>query len=173
MENSIEHLKYPIGRFKLPEQVSKDDLLQAKAIIEQFPKQLEEAYKGLTPEKMERPYRPEGWTRRQVIHHVADSHMNALIRFKLALTEDKPQIKPYAQAAWAGLADNKLDPAVSINLVKGVHQRWVAVMEGMTDADWKRSFVHPEYQQEQRLEQAAMLYAWHGEHHLGHVRSDF
>jgi hypothetical protein len=120
---------------------------------------------------LEIPYRPEGWNVRQVIHHCADSHMNALIRFKLALTEDQPTIKPYLQAKWALLSDYRLDPGISISLLYGIHQRWVTLMESMSESDWKRSLVHPEYQHEQRLEQTAMLYAWHCAHHLGHVRS--
>jgi len=171
MENKIEHLQYPVGRFKLPEFVSAEELHQAKEIIAGFPEKINAAFEGLTREQLESPYRPDGWTARQVIHHCADSHMNALIRFKLALTEDKPVIKPYAQADWANLADNKLDPAISISILHGIHQRWVALMDSMTDDQWKRSFVHPEYHQEQRLEQAAMLYAWHCRHHLGHVKS--
>ncbi len=171
MENSIGQLQYPIGRFKLPPQVSSDEILQAISTIASFPKKMEDVFNALSPITLEQPYRPGGWTARQVIHHCADSHMNALIRFKLGLTEQKPTIKPYDQAQWANLSDNNLDPAISISILKGVHQRWVAVMEAMNESDWKRSFFHPEYQTEQRLEQAAMLYAWHCEHHLGHVRS--
>jgi hypothetical protein len=171
MENNHEHLRFPVGRFKLPENVSTSELLEARNIIAQFPQNLENAFKALSPEMLEIPYRPEGWNSRQVIHHCADSHMNALIRFKLALTEEKPTIKPYHQAKWALLSDYQLDPAISMSLLHGIHQRWVVLMESMTEPDWKRSLVHPEYQQEQRLEQTAMLYAWHCAHHLGHVKS--
>lgn len=171
MENTNEDLRFPIGRFKLPKEVSFNEVLKAKEIITNFPKKLNDAFKALSENQLALPYRPDGWTARQVIHHCADSHMNALIRFKLALTEDKPFIKPYDQSKWAELSDNKLDPALSIMILENIHKRWVALMDDMTDEDWKRSFVHPEYQQEQRLEQAAMLYAWHCEHHLAHVLS--
>lgn len=171
MENTVEHLKFPIGRFKMPKLVTQSEIREAKAIIGDFPKKLDEAFKQLSPVQLELPYRPNGWTARQVIHHCADSHMNALIRFKLALTEDNPVIKPYDQAEWANLADNGLSPSLSIILLDSIHKRWVALMDSMAETDWKRTFVHPEHKQEQRLEQTAILYAWHCEHHLAHVKS--
>lgn len=169
MEVNLEHLKYPVGRFKLPPEVTMNEIREAVNTIAAFPSTLHETVSQLSAKQIETPYRPEGWTVRQVVHHCADSHMNALIRFKLALTEDQPVIKPYEQAKWASLADNNLSLDVSLTLLNSVHQRWVAVMEAMEAADWKRSFIHPEYGNEQRLEQAVMLYAWHCRHHGAHV----
>lgn len=169
MERDIEKLQYPVGRFTLPTEVSDEEIKQAIVRISLFPSRIMETVRQIKPDQLDTPYRPGGWTIRQVVHHCADSHMNAVIRFKLALTEDAPVIKPYDQTAWAELSDSRLGPEISLILLGAVHKRWVALMEMMTDADWNKTFIHPEYNRVQTLRQTVMLYAWHGEHHLGHI----
>lgn len=169
MEKDLERLKYPIGRFALPSEVSVEEIHAAIGKIRDFPAQLLEVVKSLQPDQLDTPYRPGGWTIRQVVHHLADSHMNAFIRFKLALTEEAPVIKPYEEDKWAEQADYNLGPEFSLVLIGSLHKRWVTLMESMTNADWDRTFTHPQYNRVQKLSQTVMLYAWHGEHHLGHI----
>jgi hypothetical protein len=171
MEKSMEQLQYPVGKFTLPAEVSGDEIKRAMERISIFPSQILEVVRKLSPAQLDTSYRPGGWTARQVVHHCADSHMNAFIRFKLALTEDAPVIKPYAEAAWAEQADYKSGPEISLILLGSVHKRWIALMESMSESDWDKTFIHPQYNRVQKLKQTAMLYAWHGEHHLGHVLS--
>ena len=129
------------------------------------------AVAGLTPERFDTPYRPGGWTVRQVVHHVPDSHMNAYVRFKLALTEDEPTIKPYEEAAWAELADSASTPAdVSLTLLETLHDRWVRLLRSMTEADFARKFRHPQLGVVP-LDKNLALYAWHGKHHVAHITS--
>lgn len=126
---------------------------------------------GLTSEQLDTPYRPDGWTVRQVVHHVPESHMNAYIRFKLALTEDEPTIKPYDEVAWAKLPDVESTPIeVSLTMLDALHDRWVRVLKEMRDADFARTFRHPHLGLV-RLEGNLALYAWHGKHHLAHITS--
>ena len=171
MEITMEKLQYPVGRFDWSTDISKEDRDKAIEIIEIFPSLLLETVKSLGVTQLDTPYRPEGWTIRQVVHHCADSHMNAYIRFKLALTEDTPTIKPYEQAEWAKLPDSKLDTAVSLDLIRSVHKRWVTIMESMSETDWKRGYVHPEHNKRQSLEKVAEMYGWHCRHHLTHITS--
>ena len=171
MENPLELLQFPTGRFTLPSIVAENEIKSAIEKIAVFPKQISEAVTGMDQAILERPYRPDGWTVRQVVHHCADSHMNAFIRFKLALTEVDPVIKPYDQVKWAMQTDYTTDPMISINLLESVHYRWVHLMKSMDKSDWDKSFIHPEYNRVQKLRQTVMLYAWHGNHHLGHVRN--
>jgi hypothetical protein len=127
------------------------------------------AVEGLTNEQLDTPYRFGGWTVRQVVHHVPDSHLNSYVRFKLALTEDTPTIKPYDEAAWARLADTAtVETETSLALLESLHDRWVRLLESMSDADFKRSFLHPELGLA-RLDQNLALYAWHGKHHVAHI----
>ena len=165
----MEQLQYPVGKFTLPAEVSMEEIKKAMEQISIFPSRILEVVRQLTPEKLDTPYRPGGWTARQVVHHCADSHMNAFIRFKLALTEDAPVIKPYEEAAWAEQPDYKMGPEISLILLGSVHKRWVTLMESMDEADWDKTFIHPQYNRVQKLRQTVMLYAWHGEHHLGHI----
>jgi uncharacterized damage-inducible protein DinB len=133
------------------------------------PAALRKAVEGLTEAQLDTPYRPGGWSVRQVAHHVPDSHMNAYVRFKLAVTEDSPTIKPYDEAAWAELADVKTVPvATSLALLDAVHERWVAFLRSLGEADWARTFRHPELGVVP-LEKNLALYAWHGRHHVAHV----
>ena len=166
---TLEQLKFPIGKFEKPTTITKDDLLNWISEISTFPSRLKNEVNHLTNQQLDTQYRPEGWTIRQVVHHCADSHMNAFIRFKLALTEDAPVIKPYEEAAWAEQPDYKMGPEISLILLGSVHKRWVTLMESMVEADWDKTFIHPQYNRVQKLRQTVMLYAWHGEHHLGHI----
>ncbi|MGI4834395.1 MAG: YfiT family bacillithiol transferase [Janthinobacterium lividum] len=135
-----------------------------------LPAQLAAATEGLGPERLQLPYRPGGWTGRQVIHHLADSHLNAYCRCKLALTEANPTIKPYDEAAWAELPDVAAVPAaVSLALLASLHQRWVALLAPLPATAWQRTFYHPENRQTTTLDQALATYAWHGRHHLAHL----
>ena len=169
MENPFEQLQFPIGRFTLPSAVTEHEISLAIERIAEFPQVLKETVTRLPETKLNTPYRPGGWTVRQVVHHCADSHMNAFIRFKLALTENDPVIKPYDQAKWAMQVDYTIDPLISINLLESLHHRWVHLMKAMDTSDWDKSFIHPEYNRVQKLRQTAMLYAWHGQHHMGHI----
>ncbi len=169
MEINLESLQYPIGRFTLPKEVSSDEIKDAIRKISFLPTQLVGAVRPMTKEQLDTPYRPDGWTVRQVVHHVPDSHMNAYVRYKLALTEDTPVIKPYEEAAWANLPDNSMGPEVSLMLLGAIHTKWVVLMESMSEDDWHRAFIHPQYNRRQTLAQTVMLYAWHGEHHLAHI----
>jgi hypothetical protein len=169
MSTELEELKYPIGKFKWPETVTTTEIDLAYNTITSFPEMMMKAVSGLSAEQLDTPYRQEGWTIRQVVHHCADSHMNALIRFKLALTEDGPTIKPYKEGEWAKLVDYTMDPTVSIYIITGVHARWTALLDRIEGDEWQRTFVHPEHGRVFRLDQAAMLYQWHCLHHLSHI----
>ena len=166
----IEFLKYPIGRFDWKIDYSHGNASHAVNEIETMPPHLHKAVKGLDDDQLDTPYREGGWTVRQVVHHVADSHMNAYIRFKLALTEDTPVIKPYFEYRWAELKDSRdLDIGVSLHLIENLHKRWVYMMQFFTDAEWQRGFYHPEHEKNIPLFRLAALYAWHGKHHVAHI----
>jgi hypothetical protein len=171
MEKPLEHLQYPIGRFTLPTSVTEKEIDEAIQQVADFPGQMKKTVTGLDSTLLETAYRPGGWTVRQVVHHCADSHINAFIRFKLALTEEDPVIKPYDQVKWAMQPDYHLDPSISLNILENIHHRWVVLMNSMERADWDRSFIHPEYNRVQKLRQTVILYAWHGRHHLGHIKN--
>jgi hypothetical protein len=164
--------QYPIGKFRAPESVSPEDRALYVEAIASAPARLRAAAIGITATQLDTPYREGGWTIRQVIHHIPESHMNAYIRFKLALTEADPVIKPYDEAAWARLGDVAVAPIeTSIVLLESLHQRWVVLMRLLSGDDWRKRFVHPEYGQARTLEQTLALYAWHGDHHIAHVKS--
>jgi hypothetical protein len=167
-DHPMNDLRYPVGKFAWPETLSRDELDAAIAEIAALPAQLRAAVKGLSPEQLDTPYRDGGWTVRQVAHHVPDSHLNSYVRFKLALTEDEPVIKPYDEAAWARLADSMAAIEPSLKLLEALHDRWVTLMRGMSNAEWQRRFTHPE-RGPMRLDITAALYAWHSRHHLAHV----
>ena len=165
----MEDLRYPIGKFKYDgppsdelKKVFLDDIAAAPAT-------LRAAVEGLSEAQLNTPYRREGWTVRQVVHHVPDSHLNSYVRFKLALTEDEPTIKPYAEDRWAELADTKTTPIeVSLSMLDALHDRWVRLLRSMTPEQWKRTFRHPDLGP-MTLEKALALYAWHGKHHVAHI----
>ena len=158
--------RFPTGKFSFNAETARDSRPAAIAAIGSFPGEL----KAVMPAaSLDKPYREGGWTARQVVHHVADSHMNAFIRFRLALTEDNPTIKPYKENEWAKLADMKLDPALSVQILDGLHQRWHAMLASMSDGDWSRPLVHPDHGP-RSLDWLLQLYAWHGRHHIGHIK---
>jgi uncharacterized damage-inducible protein DinB len=160
-----------VGRFRRPESLDEAERRRAIDAIASTPAKLRAAVAGLTDVQLETPYRPDGWTVRQVVHHVSDSHMNAYIRFKLALTEDEPTIKPYDEARWAELADTRDTPIdSSLALLDRLHDRWVRLLRSMSAEDFARRLKHPEMGV-QRLDQVLALYDWHGRHHVGHVTS--
>ena len=164
-------LRYPVGKFRFPETVSEEDRRRFVAEIAETPLQLRAAVKGLTDPQLDTPYRPGGWTVRQVVHHVPDSHLNSYIRFRWALTEDEPAIKAYFEDRWAELPDARTAPVeVSLRLLECLHARWVGLLRSLDDAQWKRTFRHPDLGSVS-LEKNAALYAWHGRHHVAHVTS--
>jgi hypothetical protein len=167
----IEQLKYPIGKYNRPEVITESDINKWIGEIAALPEQLRETINGLSEQQLATPYREGGWTVRQVLHHVPDSHVNAYIRFKLALTEDTPTIKLYLEDKWAQLQDTQATPVeVSLTLLEALHKRWVVLMKGMSVNDFKRTFYHPEQKKEISLDGIAGMYAWHGKHHLAHIQ---
>ena len=161
--------RFPIGKFHFDASSTAEQRTQLITNIEQTPAALRSAVQGLSPQQLDTPYREGGWTVRQVVHHVPDSHMNAYVRFKLALTEDEPTIKPYAEDRWADLADTQSTPPdVSLALLESLHHRWVRLLRSLTPDDWKRTFRHPELGVIS-LERNLALYSWHGKHHVAHV----
>jgi len=164
-------LRYPIGKFHHEGEMTEEARRRAIQQIAEAPARLRQAVEGLTAQQLGTPYRPEGWTVRQVVHHVPDSHLNAYVRFKLALTEDEPTIKPYEQELWANLEDTRNTPVeVSLALLDSLHQRWVVLLESLRPEDFARTFRHPE-QGIVSLDKQLALYAWHGRHHVAHITS--
>jgi hypothetical protein len=162
-------LRYPIGKFRRPESVTDDQRREFISAIAEAPARLKDAVAGLKPEQLDTPYRPGGWTVRQLTHHIPDSHMNALIRMKLALTEDSPNIKTYEEARWAELADAKAPIEPSLALLDNLHKRWVFLLQSLADSDWARTFRHPDWKQPMSIDTALALYSWHGRHHVAHI----
>ncbi len=164
-----ESLKYPIGRFKAPATITEQQRTHWIDELEKLPTNFENATSGLDDAQLDTPYRPDGWTIRQLVHHVADSHMNSYVRFRLALTEADPLIKPYNEALWAELADARTMPIdVSLQLLRLLHARWVYLLLSFSADDFKKTFRHPEMGSVP-LDRALALYAWHGRHHLAHI----
>jgi hypothetical protein len=164
-------LRYPIGKFTFSGSLTEDQKQKSLDDIAQAPATLRAAVKGLSQQQLDTPYRPEGWTVRQVTHHVPDSHLNAYVRFKLALTEDEPTIKPYAEDRWAQLPDTQGTPVeVSLALLDSLHDRWVRLLRSFHQEEWKRTFRHPDLGLV-TLERNLALYAWHGRHHVAHITS--
>jgi uncharacterized damage-inducible protein DinB len=162
-------LRYPIGKFSYAGRLTEDQKRAFLDDIAHTPKNLRAAVQGLSEAQLDTPYRPGGWTVRQVVHHVPDSHLNSYVRFKLALTEDEPIIKPYAEDRWAELADTKGTPVeVSLTLLDSLHDRWVRLLQSLTPEEWKRTFRHPDLGA-MTLEKTLALYAWHGRHHVAHI----
>lgn len=165
-------LRYPVGKFNFEAQITEADHPQLIAEIAEAPGALRSAVAGLSRDRLETRYRPEGWTVKQVVHHVPDSHLNAYTRFKLALTEDEPTIKTYDEAKWAALPDSERVPIdVSLDLLDALHSRWVALLRSMDAADFRRGLRHPEHGRVLTLQQMLALYAWHGRHHVAHITS--
>lgn len=168
-QGASDDLRYPIGKLVLPERFDSAWRAQAIQAIADTPTQLAQAVAGWSEERIDTPYRSGGWTVRQVVHHLADSHINAYVRFKLALTEPEPAIKAYDEAAWARLEDTRRVPVeVSLELLNALHVRWVAVLQAMSDEDFQRTLLHPENGR-RTLHQMLATYAWHGRHHVAHI----
>lgn len=163
--------RYPVGKFERCEELTP---AERRAMIEEIsvvPMRMRDAISGLTPAQLDTPYREGGWTLRQVVHHVPDSHLNAYIRFKLGLTEDLPTIKPYDEARWAELADTHDTPVkTSLTMLEALHDRWVRLLKSMKPADFQRKIIHPE-NGVMTLDAVLGLYEWHGRHHVAHITS--
>jgi hypothetical protein len=160
--------RYPIGQFAMPKEINASRRQQAIDEIASAPAKLRAAVKGLNDSQLDTPYRDGGWTVRQVVHHVPDSHMNAYVRLRLALTEDKPTIKPYDESRWANLADAKLPIGVSQTLLDCIHARWDVVWRAMKPEEFARPLIHPE-QGERNVDWLLFVYEWHGQHHTAHI----
>jgi len=168
----LETLQYPIGRFSWNGESDAQIRDEWLRIIESTPDELRRVTDGLSEEQLDTPYRPGGWTVRQVVHHYADDHLNSYVRFKLALTEDVPTIKPYSEPLWGELPDARLGPIEpSLALLTALHQRWIAAWKALAPSDWQRTFVHPRSGSTVSLERLAALYAWHGRHHVAQIRA--
>ena len=166
----VEALRYPVGKFaRVTPPLDRATRETHFVTIEQLPARFRSLIAGLSDAQLETPYRPGGWTIRQVVHHVPESHMNSYIRYKWALTEDEPTIKPYFEDRWAELSDARTSPIEpSLLLLESLHQRWVTLLRALSEEDWKRTFRHPDLGLI-RLDQNAALYAWHGRHHVAHI----
>lgn len=163
--------RYPIGKYE-PQPFSKEQKDKWLLNIRFLPEELERSILNLDAAQLQTPYRDGGWTVQQVVHHVADSHMNAYIRFRLGLTEVNPTIKPYEEAEWAKLADNQTVAInVSITLLHALHQRWLATITNLSDEEWQRTVVHPEHGKQMTLWHLLGMYSWHGKHHTAHITS--
>ncbi len=169
---TLEKLKYPIGRFKAPETISAQDRNRFINDLQHLPKQIKDLVSDLNNQQLDTPYRPGGWTIRQVVHHLPDSHLNSYIRFKWALTEPQPLIKAYHEDLWAELPDGSQAPVeLSLSLLDSLHLRWVWLLQHIKEEDWKRCFIHPETNKLVPLDVNLSLYSWHGKHHLAHIQS--
>lgn len=168
----MEDLRYPIGQFRYegaPDQPRREQWIEEIAAA---PAKLRAVVAGLSSQQLDTPYRDGGWTVRQVVHHLPDSHLNAYTRIKLALTEEVPVIKPYEEARWAELPDGRAAPIeLSLNLLESLHHRWVLLLRQLTPADFRRRFIHPEHSRPFELQETLALYAWHGRHHVAHIAS--
>lgn len=163
-------LRYPIGKFQRVENATDAQRRASIAAIAEAPARLRQAVAGLNEQQLDTPYRPGGWTVRQVVHHLPDSHMNAYVRFKLALTEHEPAIKTYEEARWAELADTKAAIEPSLLLLDNLHQRWIVLLNSLAPSDWQRKLRHPEAGL-LTLDSMLQLYSWHGRHHVAHITS--
>lgn len=166
----IQQLKFPIGEFAPLSSYTKENLDSYIKDIEALPSQLRKETQSLSDEQLDTQYRPEGWTVRQVTHHIPDSHMNAFIRFKLTLTEDNPTIRPYPEDLWAKLSDAKMPVDIALNLTQAVHTKWVYILIHMSAEDFGRKYTHPEYKKVFTLKEALHMYSWHCKHHLAHIQ---
>ena len=166
----IEHLKFSVGQFFVPESIDSTQIQEAVFYLSKFSSFLETALVGKCKAYLETPYRPGGWMIKQVIHHLADSHMDAFIRFKPALTEENPTVNEYDEAAWANLPDSVMGIESSMAIIKAVHEKWGLLLCEMTEADFRKTFFHPQKQRSQSLAEVTLMYAWHGMHHLAHVQ---
>ncbi|MFK7951909.1 MAG: YfiT family bacillithiol transferase [Ekhidna sp.] len=166
----MEKLKFPIGQYETPQEITKEDLKKWIKNIEHLPERLEALTSGLSASELSYQYRPDGWDIKKVIHHLADSHMNSFIRFKLTVTEENPSIKPYHEALWAGTADADNDSIqFSMSILRGLHARWTILLKSLDEKQLDRTYFHPEDEKQYTLKWMIGLYNWHCEHHLAHV----
>jgi uncharacterized damage-inducible protein DinB len=163
-------LRFPVGKFQRVDNVTDSQRRAFIDAIAETPAKLKAAVAGLSEKQLDTPYRPEGWTVRQVVHHLADSHLNSFTRFKLALTEQEPTIKLYDERLWAELPDSKTPIDLSLPLLEGLHKRWTILLNSLSPSDWQRTFRHPE-RGTMTLTDNLQLYAWHGRHHVAHITS--
>ena len=168
MSSNDLDLRYPVGRFTPPATITPDERTGAIATLAELPEQLRNTVDGLSSAELSTPYREGGWTVRQVVHHIADSHMNALIRVKLSLTEEWPTVKPYDEAAWAKLHDMSAPVEWSLELIESMHARWVMLLQSLNEEQWQRGYKHPE-SGPTTVEVATLMYAWHSRHHVAHI----
>ncbi len=167
---NIEQLKYPIGKFICEGTIDQSNIENWIQELSTFPLRLRNEVENLNDKQLDTRYRKEGWTIRQVIHHCADSHMNSFIRFKLALTEDNPTIKPYYEERWSELVDSKvMSIESSLKIIEGLHTRWTILIQNLTESDLTKTFTHPESGRSYKLNETIGLYAWHSNHHLAHI----
>ena len=167
-----DDLRYPVGRWDRRDRLTAAERAPLIEQIAEAPMHMRDAVRSLDARQLDTPYRDGGWTVRQVVHHVPDSHLNAYIRFKWALTEEKPTIKPYDENEWAKLSDVRDTPiATSLDLLESLHDRWLRLIRAMSDADFRRALLHPEHEGELTLDTMVSNYAWHGRHHVGHITS--
>ena len=167
----LEQLRYPIGQFQAPEYITDTHIKLWIKDIELLPSQMRLAVAGMNDEQLDTPYRPDGWTVRQTVHHVADSHINGYTRIKLALTEDNPTIKPYEEHLWAELPDSKLDVDMSLRMLDSVHTRWAEILRSINKVQFERTFYHPGNQKSYAIDYHTGLYSWHGRHHVAHIEN--
>lgn len=167
---NLEQSKYPAGKFVKPESITKEIIDSAISEIENFPSLVKFEIQNLEEKDLQLRYRPEGWTITQVVHHCADSHINSYMRFKLALTENVPTIKPYEESLWAELPDNNLSPFVSLKLLDALHEKWVYILKSLSEEDLNKEFIHPEQSEKISLKENILIYRWHCRHHLAHIR---
>ena len=168
----IKKLQYPIGPFQVPSEISENDLQEAITILDIFPEKLRLLVSQLPQKTLQQPYRPEGWTIQQLVHHIADSHHNSYIRFKWALTEENPKIKAYNEKEWASLGDYHTMPIVwSLMHLEAVHHKLVYLLNTLTEEQWNRTYQHPDKDGPSSLKETALLYAWHSMHHYAHIKN--
>jgi hypothetical protein len=166
----MEDLRYPVGKFEPRNELTAYERRESIDVIAAAPAKLRAAVAGLTDAQLDTPYRDGGWTVRQVVHHLPDSHLNAFVRLKLALTEETPTIRPYDEALWAKLPDARITPTeVSLTLLDSLHERWVGLMRALDEGDFRRTFKHPDHDGVQTLDWLVGMYAWHSRHHVGHI----
>ncbi len=168
--NNDDALRYPIGKLDPQENYTPEETKINIGRIESLPAKIEELAKSFSAKQLETPYREGGWTARQLLHHISDSHLNAYIRSKWTLTESTPIIKAYEEKEWALTPETKLDPSISITLLKALHAKWTVLLRSLSADELKKAFIHPDTKKEVKLERQIALYAWHGEHHLEHLK---
>jgi hypothetical protein len=166
----IQNLKFPIGEVSLKDKYSPEEISSFISDVEELPSLLRKELENISDEKLDTPYRPEGWTVRQVVHHIADSHLNSIIRMKLTLTENNPSIKPYDEAMWAKLPDYKTPISNTLDLIEALHKKMVTVMRNVKEEELERTYFHSEHNKTFKLAHLFHIYSWHGKHHLAHIQ---